>query len=99
MPMTIHEFLSRFDRTTPAGGQCKVKCPAHDDKTASLAVKEGDDGKIVLFCHAGCSTDRILAAMNLTNRDLFTESGSSAKREAAIYSYKDEHGELLYEVV
>lgn len=48
--------------------QCQ--CPAHRDKEASLTVTEGDKGKPVLHCHAGCNTADILAALGLTMDDI-----------------------------
>jgi hypothetical protein len=39
------------------------------------------DGKIVLFCHAGCTSQAIVSAMQLTPADLF--SRPSMQRDAA----------------
>lgn len=36
-------------------GMCR--CPAHDDKTASLHVSDGRK-RVVFYCHAGCSQGR-----------------------------------------
>lgn len=96
--MTIQEFLSRFDAKKATGGQWLVKCPAHDDRQASLAVRDGDKG-IVIRCHAGCSTDSILAAMRLRAADLFVDKPTSRRREVASYDYADEAGVLLYQAV
>jgi hypothetical protein len=35
-------------------------CPAHDDRAPSLSISEGDDGRTLLKCHAGCSTADIV---------------------------------------
>jgi 5S rRNA maturation endonuclease (ribonuclease M5) len=53
-------------------------------------------------CHAGCSVESVLEAMNLRVADLFATGStpqSNARREAARYAYLDENGVLLYEVV
>jgi hypothetical protein len=34
-------------------------------------VAEGHDGRVLLKCFGGCTTDRIVAALGLTMRDLF----------------------------
>jgi hypothetical protein len=47
-----------------------AKCPAHDDRHASLSIAEGDDGRVLLCCHAGCRPDEVLRALGLTWRDL-----------------------------
>ena len=39
------------------------RCPAHDDKNPSLSIKSGDGGKLIVFCHAGCSYTDIMAAL------------------------------------
>lgn len=48
-----------------------AKCPAHDDKNPSLSVDSGNDGRVLLHCHAGCPTEAVVAALGLTLRDLF----------------------------
>lgn len=56
-----------------AGDGWAAQCPAHDDRNASLSISVGDDGRALLCCHAGCSTDDILRALGLDLRDLFPE--------------------------
>ncbi|MEZ6139186.1 MAG: hypothetical protein R3B84_01325 [Zavarzinella sp.] len=43
----------------------KACCPAHNDYTPGLSIKETDDGKVLLHCHAGCEVKEIVAAMGL----------------------------------
>lgn len=79
-------------------GPAAWTCPAHDDRQASLSIKEGRDGRALLNCHAGCTLDDLLAALRLDKGDLFPER--PAKPEiVATYDYTDEHGALLYQVV
>lgn len=58
-------------------------CPAHGkgngDRNPSLSVSEGRDGNAVLYCHAGCHTDDITAALSLTASDLFHDDGSRSQ--------------------
>ena len=37
--MTTQELVARFDGTRKVPGGWSVRCPAHDDKTASLSIK------------------------------------------------------------
>ena len=97
--VTIHEFLSRFEKVKKAGGQWLVCCPAHQDSTPSLAVKAGSDGTILLTDHGGCSTDAILQAMGLEPAALFPEKDAPARTVVATYDYRDESGTLLYQAV
>jgi len=46
-------------------------CPAHEDRQPSLTVSRKPDGTVLLHCHAGCSTEAVLAALGLTVKDLF----------------------------
>lgn len=52
-----------------------ARCPAHVDRTPSLSIGEGDDGCVLVKCHAGCELDDILAALDLEARDLFADDG------------------------
>lgn len=72
MASPIDMALARLDGVTHAGKSYKALCPAHGDKTPSLSVKEGDDGRVLLHCFAGCGVGEIVAAMGLRMADLFT---------------------------
>jgi len=57
-----------------------TRCPAHDDRRPSLSISEGDDGRVLLHCHAGCSNDDILSTINVSLAELFP-SGSVPRRQ------------------
>ena len=46
--------LKYFDVSNKSGNKAQCKCPAHNDKKASLTITKGN--KCTLFyCHAGCT--------------------------------------------
>jgi len=67
----LDAVLAKFPSKKRNGQGWGARCPAHDDRKASLSISQGDDGKVLLFCHAGCSLASILKAVNLTEADLF----------------------------
>lgn len=72
--MGADALLSRIDgvkRTGPA--RWIGRCPAHDDRSPSLAVRELDDGRALVHCFAGCSVEDILSAAGLEFDALFPE--------------------------
>lgn len=88
------------------GEDLMIRCPAHDDGTASLHVTQGRSG-VILHDHAGCDTGSILRATNLSWSNLFNKDpdDTSVKGEwtprgtaSNIYPYFDETGTLLFEV-
>lgn len=46
-----------------AGAAWMARCPAHDDREPSLSIADGDDGKVLVRCHAGCEQHRVIAAL------------------------------------
>jgi hypothetical protein len=46
-----------------AGGGWMAHCPAHDDREPSLSIREADDGKVLVHCHAGCDQERVIASL------------------------------------
>lgn len=97
--MTLDEIKARLQNVR--GGS--ARCPAHEDKSNSLSVTEGKDGRVLLKCHAGCTTEEICGALGLTVADLFAEPLKKdeklrkEKREfVAKYDYTDENGKFLY---
>lgn len=76
--MTADEFVRRLEKVKRSSKGWTARCPAHEDKLASLSIGEGNDRRVLLKCHAGCSTEEIVAAMGLTMADLFEgERGGS----------------------
>lgn len=70
----IHDILSHLDRVKRSGKGYSARCPAHADNGPSLSICEGDDGKTLLHCFAGCATAEIMAALSLSVADLFPPS-------------------------
>lgn len=72
--MKIEEFLSRLDKVERSGGGWIACCPAHGDDNPSMSVSAGDDGRILVHCHAGCPAEAIVQTMGLQMRDLMPEN-------------------------
>jgi hypothetical protein len=69
--MTTAEILSRFSGVRPTASGYAARCPAHEDRTASLVISTGDDLRTLVHCHAGCSVPEILTKIGLEPKDLF----------------------------
>lgn len=50
-----------------------AKCPSHQDKTPSLSLTYGRNGRVLIHCFGGCSTTDVLGALGLSWADLFAE--------------------------
>ena len=71
--MDAERFITHLDGVKQTGrDQWIAKCPAHDDKSPSLAIKQIDD-RILLHDFAACSTYEIVSALGLELSDLFPE--------------------------
>jgi putative DNA primase/helicase len=98
----VQAILSNLKKVKGAGhGKWSALCPAHDDKKPSLSVGLGEDGKVLLHCHAGCDVKDIVAAIGMTEADLFTAAPARVGKPeiVAVYDYTDVSGKLLYQVV
>lgn len=74
--MDIENFIALLNGTKKIGkSQWQARCPAHDDQNPSLSIAERD-GKILLHCHAGCSTKEILDVLNIDETELFQDDDS-----------------------
>lgn len=99
--MKLEALLTQLDGVSRTATGSLARCPAHDDRRASLSVGEGADGKLLLKCFAGCETEQVVQALGLTMKDLFADSGGPdpEPRIVKTYDYRDETGTLLYQVV
>lgn len=68
-------FLSKLSGVTKTGAGWAARCPAHDDRKASLSVNVSGDGTVLVKCHAGCTTAAVLAAVGLPLAALFHRTG------------------------
>jgi hypothetical protein len=78
----LQSVLERLGKHTECGGNYSACCPAHPDRHASLSVGVGNDGKILLRCHAGCPIEAIVEKLGMTLRDLFPSTNSQDNRKA-----------------
>lgn len=96
--MDVRDILNRLTGVKGGSGQWYARCPAHDDKHQSLSVSIGQDGRVLLNCHAGCSVENVAAAMGLTVKDLFVDKPKAQERPTIteIYTYPNGAQKLRY---
>ena len=63
--------LSGVKQTAP--GRWIARCPAHEDKSPSLSIRESDDGRVLIHDFGGCDTEDVLTAVGMQFSDLFTK--------------------------
>jgi len=82
-------------------GQLMALCPSHPDRNPSLAVKEADNGNVLITCHGGCDSRDVVAALGLEMSDLFAEEATKDNKVVvARYPYIDgSTGEVLWEKI
>ena len=81
------------------GNQHTGICPCHDDKRNSLMINKDAD-KIVIYCQAGCDTEKIVDVFGLKMSDLFMEPlTNSQSKNNTEYLYYDDNGKLVHKSV
>ncbi len=108
--MTYDEILDHFQVQKHYPDKAQCKCPAHDDKQASLTITRGRDS-VLIHCHANCSIENVLSAAGLKMSDLFYQekrTGSSwqvyiesreKKPIEAVYNYVSINGGYAFSKV
>lgn len=72
--MIASELISRLTKAKRTRKDSWIACcPAHDDRSPSMTVRELPDGRILLHCFSGCSVEEIVTALGLELSDLFPE--------------------------
>jgi hypothetical protein len=89
--MTAAAFADLVQARSTGTGRWTARCPVHNDRSPSLSIREGDDGRVLLLCRAGCSLDAILAALKLGKRDLFAGPPPSPAQQAALRAAQESH--------
>lgn len=81
----IDKVLARLEKVR-ANGRDKwmACCPAHDDRSPSLSIRETSEGVILCHCFAGCTAAEVVESVGLRLRDLFPwrpQTNQRAKRQ------------------
>ena len=93
-------LLARLEGTRQNPSGWIARCPSHDDRQASLSLTTGSDGRVLLKCHAGCTTDDVMRALGRPLTELFVEKPHTEERAprqpaTARYQISDETGALI----
>lgn len=82
--MNLDPILQRLNKVKRVkAGVYKACCPAHDDRTPSLEIKDADD-RALLICRAGCSFDEIRAALGMDAHEFFADGKTPRQAEPGV---------------
>ena len=84
----LNIVLSRLEKVQRIGNdRYKAICPAHDDRSPSLAIKD-DEGKLLLHCFGGCETLDVLSAIGLDFANIMPDkvTGNFKKDKKPFYA-------------
>lgn len=78
----VDKLLARLNKVKATGpGRWIACCPAHNDRSPSLSVRETNDGTVLVKCWSGCGAAEVMAAVELTLSDLFPEQKRDTYRQ------------------
>lgn len=70
--MSASVLLERLHDVRSVGvGRWVARCPAHEDRSPSLSIRELEDGRVLLHDFAGCDAEQVLGAVGLEFAELF----------------------------
>lgn len=70
MNPNLDTILSRLTKVRGRNGNWVACCPAHDDRSPSMTIRDVD-GKILMHCFSGCSIQEITESIGVDLSDLF----------------------------
>jgi hypothetical protein len=88
-PDLIAAVIERFGGRRVGSGRWIARCPAHDDRSPSLSIATGRDGKVLVRCFAGCELSAVLQNAGLTIDNLFPGPPPAPEKLAAITAERD----------
>jgi hypothetical protein len=71
--VSLDALLARLSKVKGRNGSWTACCPAHNDKSPSLAIRE-ESGKVLVHCFGGCEVSAIVGALGMDMTDLFPPS-------------------------
>lgn len=75
----IELLLSRLQGVKKIKGSDKwvALCPAHNDKTPSLSIRQLEDSRILINCWSGCGAIDVLESIDMTFQHLMPDDAIS----------------------
>lgn len=81
MSTPLESLLPHLEGVRRTGqGRYVACCPAHGDKHPSLAIRETDDGVLLLHCFAGCDVGSVVGAIGLDVGDLYPQKANPHRK-------------------
>jgi DNA primase len=70
--MSAEALLSRLEGVKQrSADRWSARCPAHEDKSPSLSIREIEGDRTLVHCFSGCQPLDVVRAVGLTLNDLF----------------------------
>lgn len=70
MGLTLEAVLARLEGVRQTGDRYRARCPAHGSRGLTLSVGVGGEGRILIYCFAGCELSEVASAIGVDVRDL-----------------------------
>lgn len=82
MSAAVERVLDRLEKVRETQRGWEAFCPVHGDtRTRHLSIKEGDDGRVLLYCHrCDARAEDITEAIGLRLADLFERRNGGKQR-------------------
>jgi hypothetical protein len=88
----VEKVLEAVDRYEKRHNGFWCICPAHDDHNPSLHVQQGNDGRALIICRAGCDQQSVMTALEargVKSADLFpNDPRASTRRKTTRSTHK-----------
>ena len=84
--MTASEVAARIPGARAYGNGFRSPAPCHGSRSATLSIREGRDGRVLVRCFAGCDLQTITRAIGLDVRDLFAATSRDDGRARAVFA-------------
>ena len=91
----VYIVLDRLSGVKQSGEQWIARCPSHEDRSPSLSIRRGDDGRALVHCFAGCEPEDVIGAIGLEYKDLFPPPDPDQRKTYAKVRSRKELVEVL----
>lgn len=98
--MSVENLLNNLRKVRKMGqDRWQACCPAHDDKSPSMSIRELSDGSVLVHCFAGCSAVDIVSAVGLDIAELFPEKlENHTPRQKQPFTHREAMAALVPEI-